>query len=163
MNQKLQRLYETVVPPLGETYGEHKKNCLGCRWCAGFRFEEKRIKEESQRSVAGVSGDKVMVLRRLMAEGDNIDHFYADKAAFRDKNGKLKRDVYLVLKLQGFKDTDIRDYFGVNTHEWQVFKKREFPDWQNTKDGILANEAPAAMERWRKSPRNHYLRHRYLI
>lgn len=148
----------------GLTYEEHLKTCKdSCILCSSFRKYEEELKsiELSDQEIKDLGLTREEILRyRETCEADSISNYYPDKSAVFNENGSVNRDVYLVLQGQGFTDKEIREYFEFNIHEWNNFKKKEFPNWKDkkTKDQILSTEAVEAYRRWRHSSRNKVIR-----
>lgn len=146
----IKNLYKTKVG-FGETFAEHQKSCEdGCVLCVGLRKKIDAQKEKESQPIAGVSGARVQELRRQMHLQDRISHYFPSRTDIRDEHGALRKDVYLVLQSNGFADRQIRLYFGINNHEWQDFKKREFPKWTTNKNDLLAEEGFEAQQRFSK-------------
>ena len=160
ISKRMEMLYNCKLLDGGTiTYGEHRKHCNGCKMCQVYRSVEKEIKEqENLTSISKETGVPVdqIILGREAFEPDHIENYGFKQKDIYTKTGRINREVYLVLKYQGFIDQDIRDYFHVNANKWQNFKHREFPHWtsKEEKERIISEEAQAAYERWAKSPRN---------
>lgn len=147
-------LYATCIG-WGETYGEHKKNCeFGCALCAPERRREARLRKREQTSIAGVPGSVVMQQRKAFYEQSKISNWFFSREDMRDKKGALITNVFIVLQLQDFSDSEIRHYFRINNSEWSRFKKDKFKDWSNNKEDYLSKLAAPAMK-WYK--------HTYLV
>lgn len=145
------------------TYEEHRSHCDGCVYCEHLRLLEEAIKQDENLDKVyqetGVSEERQIYLRESL-EPQRIEDFNFEPGDIYTKTGQINRETYLVLKFVEFKDTEIRDYFGINTNKWAKFKKQEFPKWKtkDNKDSVLANEAFSAYKRWCNSPKNRQIR-----
>lgn len=164
MSERMQMLMHTRLLDGGLTYTEHKRICKdGCILCSAFRKYEDQLKnlELSDQEVRdlGLTREEIMHYRETCEE-DKIANYYPDKDVIFKQNGDINRDVYLVLQSEGFTDKEIREYFGLNIHTWNIFKKHEFPNWKDKKikEHILSTEGVAAVKRWRNSSYNKQIR-----
>lgn len=133
-----------------EVFEEHQKHCeYGCDLCAPIRKELERAQSKRHTSIANVPYDECLELRAEIQREDKIRNFYPSVDDIRLANGAISREVYLVLQVMDFSDSEIRKYFHINHHEWQNFKKREFPNWLEDRDDILSEEAQEAYLNWR--------------
>ena len=157
-------MHANILDGTLEEYGEHRKHCKGCFLCNIYRTSEENMKKElglsdAEMQATGLSFEQLLRLHETM-EHDTISSYYPDKSAIYEKDGKISRETYLCLQSREFTDNEIRQYFGINIHQWNLFKKREFPNWKDkaTRDRILSTEGVAAYLRWRKSPRNQIIK-----
>ncbi len=142
----LTNLYQTVIFN-DQTYEEHKKMCeFGCSYCSFHRKREQRILSDYNKSVAGVAFPQVQRYRQMI-ERHSIRQFCPSQEDIRGPHGELLRWVYLALQYESFSDREIQRYFHINNHEWQNFKRREFPNWLDTKEDILNTEGAEAYQR----------------
>lgn len=136
----------------GETYAEHKQNCeFGCALCAPERRREKELERLKNTEIAGISGSRVLEIRKEFNQSNKISRYFFSHNDMRNKNGALIKEVYIFLQHLDFSDEQIRKYFGINNHEWQRFKADKFPDWSNKdqQEFIMAKETPKAIK-WYK-------------
>lgn len=160
MDDELTRLYNTKLigdDPNGITFGQHKQTCVdGCGYCKIFRDREQDLIAQRNEEIAGLTGTQIQQYRNMMKDEPDISRWCPDKTEIYEKNGRINRDLYLVLQMQDFKDSEIREYFGINTNQWHIFKYREFPDWKENREDYLGYEAPAAYERWKEAGFHKY-------
>ncbi len=159
----LRNLYQTKVG-FGETFIEHQEVCDdGCILCTGLRKHIKTKEKMIEGSVAGLPMNKVFVLREDLNRQSQISTYYPSRTDIRTDIGGIDKDVYLVLQVAGFSDSKIQHYFGINNHEWQQFKRREFPNWLKDRDEILAVQGKAAYEEYIRTHnfRRYKLGHSY--
>lgn len=147
----LRNLYQTKVG-FGERFVDHQMSCEdGCILCSGIRKQIHKVEERASQNIAGLSGEQVMLLRQDINEKEKISSYYPSRTDIRLDTGALDRNVYLVLQSNNFSDTRIQHYFGINNHEWQQFKRREFPNWLSERDEILATEGVKALREFRRT------------
>lgn len=165
-SDRLQMLMHTQLIDNGLTYAEHKKHCkTGCILCSAFRKYEKQLKSEISDTEAkelGLSREQILSYRASL-DHTRIEDYYPDKSAALNPDGSLSRDAYLVLQLEDFHDREIREHFGFNVHQWNIYKAKEFPNWKNrsVKEKLLSSEGVAAYNRWRSSGENRLVRVRH--
>lgn len=136
------------------TYAEHKKTCAhGCAVCSYLRAVEKELHRKTTPQ---------QVAHEIQEDSEKIINYYRDPNAILTNNGgRLNRKVYLVLQVAGFTDKQIRTHYHINTNKWTIFKKKEFPEWDDKKarEDLLAYEGLEDYKEWQKSPDNTQIRH----
>ena len=131
--------------PTGETFGEHRKYCDGCPACLICRRKRQQLLNKED-AVAGVANYKVLGIR---AHKDYpIQFYYPRTSEIYDVNGEIDRDSYIFLQSKGFKDDEIRRYFGIKSDDWNDFKNMYFPDWKQKQQDYLSIHAEDAVKQY---------------
>lgn len=123
------------------TYAKHKETCKnGCLMCNLIRgCEENLISElhEIQENPGELTTGQIQNYRRQFNQIMYIRDLYEDDGAIYDENGDFRIDVYMVCVINGFKDSQITDYFKIPPKIWVPFKRENFPDWKELKEQYI--------------------------
>lgn len=132
----------------GETFGEHRKYCDGCPDCLVLRRKRNKLLMENEQ-IAGIKMYKIVNLRAQHDRG--IDFYFPQTSEIYDSNGEIDRDNYIFLQVKGFTDDQIRNYFGIKSDDWNVFKTKYFPNWRQKSHEYLSIYTQNAVKQWAAS------------
>lgn len=134
------------------TYAKHKETCPdGCLMCNLIRGCEESLMSEMKQIVQNpgeLTTGQIQNYRRQFNQIMYIRDLYDDDCAIYDENGDYKKDVYMVCVINGFKDSQITDYFKIPSKLWVPFKKDNFPNWKELKEQYI-NDYSWCIKEWK--------------
>lgn len=158
LNTLLSRVLRAQIGVGQITLEDHKKVCPnGCAMCEKIVAAEAKLREKVDlEAQSGLTGTQVLALRYQFSQAEDspasiIHSLYPSHDDIRRADNSLDPDVYLVIKLKddSITDQDICNYFSINAHTWQNFKKTNFPNWKTSPDDYLSGPAIAAYKRYK--------------